>query len=317
MTAPKAAMRTTLTYTEQSFVDASQQEMALPGWDQRYTQLSRGQFSGSIKSVALGGVTLTYERLNATVAQVTAPPPDKFMIGMRFDQAEDRVNGVSCSTSGLIHVGGEPIHLVSDDNAHGIGLTIDKSVVPEFDMDGRGALISISQYTGLAEFRRWLQSIMTIVPDRLGPEDNGMSEVLPEYLRDRVAEICATIDPDARPFLRQNFAYTVFCKSTAYLDENPEANLSVCHVATAIKQPEHVLRSAFLQVTGLSPRVWLRTRRLNTARRALLDRVEAHKGVAQIAMENGFYHLGRFAAYYTETFGEMPLATIRATLGAA
>lgn len=30
-------MRTTLVYTEQSFVDASQQEMALPGWDQRYT----------------------------------------------------------------------------------------------------------------------------------------------------------------------------------------------------------------------------------------------------------------------------------------
>ncbi len=58
---------------------------------------------------------------------------------------------------------------------------------------------------------------------------------------------------------------------------------------------------------GVAPMTWLRQRRLDAARAALLANPE--RGVTDVALECGFTHLGRFSAYYRERFGELPSAT--------
>lgn len=83
----------------------------------------------------------------------------------------------------------------------------------------------------------------------------------------------------------------------------------------AVDLPEHVLRSAVTQAVGVSPRMWLRQWRLAQAHRAMLSPDSARKGVASIAMEHGFYQLGRFAAYYALTFHGLPVETIRSVIG--
>jgi AraC family transcriptional regulator, ethanolamine operon transcriptional activator len=56
--------------------------------------------------------------------------------------------------------------------------------------------------------------------------------------------------------------------------------------------------------------------RLTAARRALQD-PSATTSVTDVALQRGFFHLGRFAHDYRELFGESPSETLRRALGAA
>lgn len=66
------------------------------------------------------------------------------------------------------------------------------------------------------------------------------------------------------------------------------------------------LQYSFNDHLGVSPLVYLRNARLDLARNLLLT---SRMPVSEIAMRSGFNHLGKFAKYYRDRFGEAPSAT--------
>lgn len=80
-------------------------------------------------------------------------------------------------------------------------------------------------------------------------------------------------------------------------------------VGTGRRTLERICRDAM----GIGPAEYLRVWALNQARHALLDPASAFKTVTQTAVEFGFWHLGRFAAYYHAHFGEYPRDTRQRT----
>jgi len=62
---------------------------------------------------------------------------------------------------------------------------------------------------------------------------------------------------------------------------------------------------------GMSPMQYLKLRRLEAVRRELLAAEPGTGVVTEIATAYGFYHHGRFAGRYKETFGELPSETLR------
>jgi AraC family ethanolamine operon transcriptional activator len=72
------------------------------------------------------------------------------------------------------------------------------------------------------------------------------------------------------------------------------------------------LEYGFREVTGLTPIAYIRTLRLNKARRALLHGTGGSQhSISQIATDAGFWHLGQFAKDYRTYFGETPTETRR------
>lgn len=71
------------------------------------------------------------------------------------------------------------------------------------------------------------------------------------------------------------------------------------------------LQRHFRKELGLTPRQYVTARRLDLARRALLDGSPDTTDVTAIALDVGFRHLGRFAASYRRFYGELPLQTLR------
>jgi AraC family ethanolamine operon transcriptional activator len=72
------------------------------------------------------------------------------------------------------------------------------------------------------------------------------------------------------------------------------------------------LEYGFKEVTGLTPVAYIRSLRLNAARRALQHEGSApRRTISEIAMDAGFWHLGQFAADYKLLFGETPSQTRR------
>ncbi len=75
---------------------------------------------------------------------------------------------------------------------------------------------------------------------------------------------------------------------------------------------ERRLRDAFLSVYGQPPSRFLRSWGLDAARKTLLQPYDsATATVAKTACDLGFTHLGRFAGYYKEQFGESPSLTLK------
>jgi AraC-like DNA-binding protein len=89
--------------------------------------------------------------------------------------------------------------------------------------------------------------------------------------------------------------------------------VSIADAAEAARLSVRGLQDQFQRWLGISPGQYLRNVRLESARSDLLaaraDGVPVR--VADIAYRWGFTHLGRFAGYYAEAYGETPGQTLR------
>ncbi len=299
-------------FSVSSHLDASTQETALSGWEQRYTQLSRGRFQGSLTQLDLGRVKLGEEKMNVATAQTTAPPKGKIVLVVPPPNDTGRINGERLDGELFLHVGGSEIDVQGEAMSSSFYVTVDEADIHEFDRRKIEPIAGISNYPGSANLSSWLGSLLTTAPDNLRQSPGDMEQVLSPLLIEKVNEICGFLVAQATPTnLRSSYAYALFRRAKALADDRLDANLGVAELAEALGVPDHVLRAAFVQVTGESPRSWLRQRRLDRARRMLLAPENIQKSVAQVAMACGFFHLGRFAAQYAQTFQETPVETMR------
>jgi AraC-like DNA-binding protein len=81
-------------------------------------------------------------------------------------------------------------------------------------------------------------------------------------------------------------------------------------LCAAVAVPERTLGICCAEFLGMSPGSYVRVRRLNLFRAALLRADPATASVAEIARRYGFSELGHFAATYRGAFGETPSATL-------
>jgi AraC family ethanolamine operon transcriptional activator len=88
-------------------------------------------------------------------------------------------------------------------------------------------------------------------------------------------------------------------------------SLSIPQLCEAVGVGQRSLENAFRDTFDLTPFGFLKLRRLHSARHRLLLAGPADMGVSDVAYQEGFYHLGRFAAAYQSTFGEYPSESLR------
>ena len=87
----------------------------------------------------------------------------------------------------------------------------------------------------------------------------------------------------------------------------------ICGVVGA---SERTLRTCCQERLGMGPIRYLWLRRMNLARRALVNADPALRTVTEIVTEHGFWELGRFSVEYRALFGESPSVSLRRPAGA-
>jgi AraC-like DNA-binding protein len=104
---------------------------------------------------------------------------------------------------------------------------------------------------------------------------------------------------------------TIISRFEEFLEIRCEQPVYLVDICKAIGVSERTLRAACQDQFGMSPTRYLWLRRMYLARRRLAEAAGAAISVTEVAMANGFWELGRFAAEYRSLFGETPSMTLR------
>jgi AraC-like DNA-binding protein len=104
--------------------------------------------------------------------------------------------------------------------------------------------------------------------------------------------------------------YVAICKrAQEYVNESRHRICSGIEMANACGVSVRTMHNAFTSVLGISPNRYLVLHRLWLTRKALLQSDDQIL-IKSIALEHGFWHLGRFSQIYYSRFGELPSTTL-------
>jgi len=82
-------------------------------------------------------------------------------------------------------------------------------------------------------------------------------------------------------------------------------------ICQALNISRRTLYRAFHDLLDVSPKAYLRLKNMSAARARLLDAGRRPTTVTQVALDQGFWELGRFSGAYRAMFGEAPSETLR------
>lgn len=105
-------------------------------------------------------------------------------------------------------------------------------------------------------------------------------------------------------------APAVVRRAEAWIEAHACEPIRLADIAAAVDVPVRTLLDGFHRFRAASPMQLVKQYRLEHARQRLLQSTEAAR-IADIALDCGFAHLGRFAQTYRQQFGESPSETLR------
>ncbi|MCC6983976.1 MAG: helix-turn-helix domain-containing protein [Bauldia sp.] len=290
-----------------SFAEAFEQQDALVGWEQEYQQLGAGRFDGSVESSRLGGVLIQRERFNLSVEQRSVAP--KGTINFAWQDSGWRVDGARLGPMVMgIWTGGQEHLSVNAGGADSLLVTVDAALLGARTDDPFITFVPAAD-SDIAATGEWLRGLLELAGVEAAREESELASLLPRLILDRLASILFRyVDP--RPGDRA-VPLRVLNDIRAFVDERSGDPLSVGDLSLAFGLSRETLHRSFIDVLGVSPSAWLRVRRLNGAHRDLREVRATGESVSAIAMKWGFWHLGRFSAYYHTHFGRYPSATVQ------
>jgi AraC-like DNA-binding protein len=96
----------------------------------------------------------------------------------------------------------------------------------------------------------------------------------------------------------------------SHIAERGDQAIFIPELCLTIGVSERTLRACCLEHLGMGPNRYLWLRRMQMARRALLNGAPKVTSVTSVATDFGFWELGRFSVSYRELYGESPSVTL-------
>jgi AraC family ethanolamine operon transcriptional activator len=125
------------------------------------------------------------------------------------------------------------------------------------------------------------------------------------------ANVASSLPPDGNGWLPS--ARRLIRKVEEFLDDAGTRPVHVSEICAALGVSRRTLHRAFQEVFGLGPVSFLRHKRLCAVHSILHQSAPGSTTVTAVAMQQGFYELGRFSQYYLAMFGERPSQTLGIT----
>ncbi|MBK8438505.1 MAG: helix-turn-helix domain-containing protein [Rhodobacter sp.] len=298
--------------------DVHHQATLLRAWDQEYTQLRAGDFTGSVGTLATPGIKLFSEQMNRAVFQTGALPEGRLAFGLPL-RASGRCR--ICGEDGtaddvLVFSGRSGFEFVSPDLFTFVGIEIDPASSEDPVFVGMVALLE----RVISSDRRSIR-IDPAKAAKLGRlltamlSDDGPGARLEEWPDQAAAfnrglvgwllDMLQPSEPDGGPVTPRH--WQAISAIRQMVKTSPCCPISVAELTVELGLSRRTLQNACQEIVGMSPVQYLRALRLSEARRMM----QRATSVTEVATQFGFWHLGYFSRDYQMMFGELPSATLR------
>ncbi|AYN96761.1 helix-turn-helix domain-containing protein [Pseudomonas sp. LTJR-52] len=286
-----------------------EQASRLPDWEQRYDQLSCGNVEGSLWLTELGGLRLFRETLNQSVVQRIRLPKDNFTVLLRLAWPKTKY-----------------IEETPDSELSLLPTQDDFYIVTPAGMDIICLSIPCNEFTHLLDeevfsrCRSTLADKHLMFPSQLvfarqallglldmaqrSHQTQDWQIIFKQRAINTVASLLEDLDRNNHYFPTLSTRQYIVRRSHELLMNDPTAVLMVSDLCQRLKVSRRTLQYSFQTVTGVTPIHYLRSIRLNAARRALLHSPE--QKVGEIAAQWGFEHSSYFTRSYQKLFAEKP-----------
>lgn len=301
--------------------DADEQAGLLATLDQRYQQLTAGQFEGRWQSIAFDGIEVFRERIGQCVHQSGVAQQGYWTFATATElSAPAYWDGTSVEANTLIcFEPGRAFELRTPRRAECVGFTIPESELGDF-FDGQAGTHVEAPFNGrslarVEEARRrplldLLLEAIRMAETQPARFDNAathrhLRHGLLEALR-HAFEVPEAIQP-ARDVGR---APAIARRAREFIVEHVDQPFTITDVCRAVGCSRRALQYAFERAFGVNPVAYVRAVRLDGVRRDL-KHGDFTTTVQAAAARWGFWHLPRMAQVYAAMFGELPSATLR------
>lgn len=304
--------------------DVLEQAAALPMWSQDYTQLDKGQFSGSVTSVACDGVQIFREAMNRSVDELASAPADSYVIGLPTIVEGDALwCGSKLSKSSLITMDKNDELLFRTSHSSEItAAVISAERLEEYaerveKVDLRPLMSKVNPVEMLPPaIQSRLLATLYIGTEHLAKniEDGTSHPNSWRHFEDSVLSICVQALLSASNNNSRHHEYRVhryIVKSVRELTLAQHCDpITIGEICTALNISRRTLNHAFQQVLGITPVAYMRNIRLHKIRAELQYKSQQILNIACVASHWGFWHMSLFSRYYRELFGECPSETL-------
>ncbi len=285
-------------------------------------QLQPGHFRARLRESSWGSASLQQERWECGIG-VRSERATSFVTFALITQSEGRVlwNGAPLARGDLLRIT-EPWEVVTEGLFEFVGFCLARDALEdaEYNRFGdqdrmsvppRSSIIRPRDPGGVATFvRRCLELLES--SDLGGAALTAMeAEMIDLATRvDRAAVDDEVLRP-SHPSSRRALVRRV----EDYLDASRGVFPSISRLCEITGASERTLEYAFRDQRGLTPSRYLKLRRMNLVRERLRAAHSPETRVTDIALDCGFYDLGRFAGEYRSLFGELPSETLARSAG--
>jgi len=290
--------------------DAAHVEEAIAGM--HITRLDRGRNETELMLVELDTIGLCVGRFDFKVSSEAGFEGDGVRIGLQLDEGAGSWNGQTFDRDRLWVYGPNSEHSGAaspHDGGHGatwVTFNVPREMAAtsfgsDF-VDRCGNLTSVD--ADLGPLRTSLRDVVAQVSDTTFTAAHARR--VERELCEATAAVLPSSDGNTAD-ARSSYRITQQCLAVADdLDPIPTS----AELAGALGITDRWVRAAFARAYGVSVSEFFRARALHRARRALASADPSSASVTEIAMESGFWHLGRFSGYYRAHFGELPRQTL-------
>ena len=110
--------------------------------------------------------------------------------------------------------------------------------------------------------------------------------------------------------LKRSESFLLATKIYEYMHEHSAEPIQMIHLTQLTGKSERTIERIYKKHFGVTPYTYLKLHRLHLVRNALMKQEDLNaRNITQIAMENGFMHMGYFGSEYKKLFNEKPKDT--------
>lgn len=298
------------------------------GWNVQYNQLSRGLFLGDFKLLELPGVQLHYLSYDRAMHIQGQAPPGTIAFAVDFgSRGRIKYCGQEATSPGnlflthpahkaLSFVGAESQKLAvlvfSGEEFNNSGYIFHHQEVRHLLRENQALRAMPSRLVRLKRLIKDIFEVTAASPEVI-LELPQVEEMIIRELTEGVLSLICTEDRLIREKTSPGFRREAVTRALDYIEGNlgePHSLEEICQAAGASCR---TLFYGFQDIMGLSPKAYLKARRLNAIRRDLLQEKAAPGAVFDVASRWGFWHMGQFGRDYKTMFGELPSDTLKRT----